>query len=460
MKVLKAIRRTLKAQYDAIDNLNFKRDLLNALPFWVGALVTGLVSVLYAKLFAWAEAGTRYIYHLSPLLFLGLTPVCFLVGWWLVNRYAPFARGSGIPQVSAAIDLSNPRHNYKVGRLLSLRVLFIKVLSSLVVVVGGGVIGREGPTIQIAASIFKKINEWLPAWYPKVSKRNMLVTGAASGLASAFNTPLGGIVFAIEELTKTHFNYFKSALLTGVIIAGLTALNLLGPYLYLGFPQLGHLPVWIIFVVMLVAVVTGFAASGTAEAILFIFRRKAALKTTFQKMLYPLACGLVVALLAVFVDERTFGSGKEIMVATLFTPDKHLAWYVPLLRIVGPIVSFSAGTAGGIFAPALSAGASIGAVISGWMYLSDTATNLLVLCGMAGFLTGVTRSPFTSSILVIEMTNSHNVIFYLMLTALLANLVSNLVNRHSFYDQLKHQYIREIHQSENKTPEVKEKEDV
>ena len=66
----------------------------------------------------------------------------------------PFARGSGIPQVSAAIELSNPKHNYKVNVLLSLRIVFIKILSSLIMVFGGGVIGREGPTIQISASIF------------------------------------------------------------------------------------------------------------------------------------------------------------------------------------------------------------------------------------------------------------------------------------------------------------------
>ncbi len=451
MELVNRVRRYIKHHYDAIDNHHLKRDLLNALPFWVGALITGLVAVLYAKLFAWAEAGTRFVYHYSPeskWAFLLLTPLCFLVGWWLVNRYAPFARGSGIPQVSAAIDLSNPRHNYKVARLLSVRVIIVKIVSSLFVILGGGVIGREGPTIQISAAIFKQINRLLPAWYPKISKRNMIITGAAAGLASAFNTPLGGIVFAIEELTKTHLNFFKSALLTGVIIAGLTALNLLGPYLYLGYPRLDNIPIWIIFVVMLVALITGFAASGMGEAILFILRRKQQLTSAVEKMVYPLLCGLAIALLAVLVDERMFGSGKEIMFEALFTDHKHVEWYVPLLRIIGPILSFSTGVAGGIFAPALSAGASIGAVVAGWMYLTDTATNLLVLCGMVGFLTGVTRSPFTSSILVIEMTNSHNIIFYLMLTALLANLVSNLVNRHSFYDQLKGQYIQEIHRDE------------
>jgi H+/Cl- antiporter ClcA len=314
-------------------------------------------------------------------------------------------------------------------------------------VFGGGVIGREGPTIQISASIFKKINDLLPAWYPKISKQNMIVTGAAAGLAAAFNTPLGGIVFAIEELTKTHFSYFKSALLTGVIISGLTALNFLGPYLYLGYPNLDGLHSWIIILTIPLAVITGLSGSGMGNIILYIFKLKKRLENNLQSIIYVAICGLVVAALAVLVDAKTFGSGKEIMVTTLFTNEKHVEWYLPILRIIGPIFSFSTGASGGIFAPSLSAGASIGAVFASWFQLTDTEINLIILCGMTGFLTSFTRSPFTSSILVLEMTNSHNVIFYIMLTALVSNLVATLVSKTSFYDHLKEQYISEIHKS-------------
>jgi H+/Cl- antiporter ClcA len=149
--------------------------------------------------------------------------------------------------------------------------------------------------------------------------------------------------------------------------------------------------------------------------------------------------------LGYFVSESAFGSGKEIMISTLFTTNKHLEWYISIIRVLGPIVSFSTGAAGGIFAPSLSAGASIGAVFAGIFHLAASDTNLIILCGMAGFLTGITRSPFTSLILVVEMTNSHNIIFYIMLSALLANLISNIVSRHSFYDHLKDTYIAEIH---------------
>jgi H+/Cl- antiporter ClcA len=447
MKII-FFRRKLKSLFDSIGNRNVKKKILNAVPFWAGAFITGVVSVLYAKIFSFAEEGTAYVFAKDPRWFFILTPLCFLGAWWLVQKYAPFSRGSGIPQVSAAIELSNPKHYYKVDKLLSIRIIVVKIASSLVLVFGGGVTGREGPTIQIASSIFKKINDILPKWYPKISRMNMIVTGAAAGLAAAFNTPLGGIVFAIEELTKTHFSYFKSALLTGVIIAGLTALHFLGPYLYLGYPQLDGVSSSLILIAVPVAIITGMGGSGMGKIILYIFKKKQKLTKKYQRILYVLACGLLLAVIGYFLDSRAFGSGKEIMTSTLFTNEKHVSWQLSLLRFIGPVITFSSGAAGGVFAPSLTAGASIGAFTAGLFHLQAASANLIILCGMAGFLTGVTRSPFTCSILVLEMTNTHNIIFYIMLTALAANLASNFISRHSFYDHLKDQYIREIHHEE------------
>jgi len=433
-----------KRTFDRIRNEKLKHNLLQAIPFWVASLLTGLVAVLYTRLFALAERGTAYIIHWHLWLFFLVTPACFLTAWWLVRQFAPYARGSGIPQVMASIELATPKYNDKVGRLLSLRVLFIKILSSLIMAFGGGVIGREGPTIQVAGSIFRKVNEWLPKWWPKISKRNMIMTGAAAGLAAAFNTPLGGIVFAVEELTRTHISYFKTALFTAVIIAGLTAQALLGPYLYLGYPDMNGLSGAIFFGVVLVAIPAGLAGAGMAKIMLKVFAWKAGFKFTRQHVFFVLGCALVLAATAFFIDERVLGSGKELMTRSLFTASKYNRWYVPLLRFGGPLVSFTTGASGGVFAPALSAGASVGATISGWLHLSAANTNLLVLSGMVGFLTGVTRTPFTSAILVLEMTDRHNVIFHLMLAGMVASLVAMIIDRHSFYDHLKYQYLREI----------------
>ncbi len=446
---LSKLRFVLKKTFDRIKNERLKNNMLQAIPFWIASVLTGLIAVLYTKLFLLAEELTKYIYHQSVWLLFILMPACFVLAWWLVNRHAPYAKGSGIPQVMAAISISSPVTDKKVNKLLSLKIIFIKVISSLVMAVGGGAIGREGPTIQIAASIFRRINQFLPPWWPKVAKSNMIITGAAAGLAAAFNTPLGGIVFAIEELTKTHFSYFKTAIFSSVIIAGLTAQGILGPYLYLGYPKIGNLSGLIFFGVVLVAVVSGLLGSGMSKIILVVLKWKATLKFNHHHIVYIIGCALVLATIAIFLDYGVLGSGKDLMEKVLFSQDKYAAWYTPLLRILGPILSFTTGAAGGIFAPALSAGAAIGSVISSWFDLSETNTNLLILSGMVGFLTGVTRSPFTSAILVLEMTNRQNVIFHLILAGMVASLVSVIIDKHSLYDHLKVQYIKELEDEEN-----------
>ena len=138
------------------------------------------------------------------------------------------------------------------------------------------------------------------------------------------------------------------------------------------------------------------------------------------------------------------------MTRTLFTDDKIMHWYTPFLRINGLIFSFTTGTSGGIFAPSLSAGASIGSAIAGWFHYNDSNTNLLILSGMVAFLTGVTRSPFTAAILVLEMTDRHSVIFHLMLAALLANIFAALVDHHSIYEHLKLRFLHDLLKTKNR----------
>lgn len=433
-----------KILFERAGSEKLKYNFLKAIPFWVGSIIVGLIAVTYTKLFALAEKGTAYIFHHSVYLFFVITPCCFILSWWLVRKFAPYSRGSGIPQVMAAIELSAPRTVDKVNRLLSIRVIVVKIISSLVMVFGGGIIGREGPTIQIAGSVFWKINQWLPSWWPKISKKNMIMTGAAAGLAAAFNTPLGGIVFAVEELTKTHINQFKTALFTAIIIAGLTAQAFLGPYLYLGYPDVSHLSGFIFLPVILVALLSGLTGSAMSKCMLRLIRWKRGFKQDYKHLIYLIVCASIVVSLAVFLSESVFGSGKELMTRVLFTNDKFSAWHIAFLRVIGPILSFTAGGSGGVFAPALAAGAGVGSLFSGWFHLSATDTNVLILSGMVGFLTGVTRTPFTSAILVLEMTDRHNVIFHLMLAGMAASLSALLIDKHSFYDHLKEECVHEL----------------
>ncbi len=434
-------------------NEKFRQNILQPFPFWIASLLTGLAAVLYARLFGWGEDLSFYIFHWHPWLLFLLTPACFIIGWWLVKKFAPYSSGSGIPQVIASIELATPKNHLLVDKLLGMRVLVVKVISSLFMIIGGGAIGREGPTIQIAGCIFRKVNQMTPASWPKISKKNMIMTGAAAGLAAAFNTPLGGIVFAVEELTKTHLNTFKIAILSAVIIAGLTAQALLGPYLYLGFPDVRNLSGYIFLGVVLVSVLAGLSGSIMSWIILRIIEWKRSFKRKNAEVMFVAGSALLISFIAVFINEQVMGSGKEGMSALLFSNEKYAGWQFGVVRIIGPILSFTSGAAGGIFAPSLSAGAGLGSIVAQLFELSATDANLVMLAGMVAFLTGVTRSPFTSAILVLEMTDRHSVIFHLMIAGIISVVISSIIDKKSLYEHLKDRYLQEI--KEEDTADVK-----
>ncbi|WP_434978889.1 chloride channel protein [Daejeonia sp. YH14] len=443
-QILFYIREQLKHSFDNIRNEDLKHNLLQALPFWLGSFVTGIFAVIYAQMFQWGEHLLHMAMNWHAWVIFIISPICFVLSWLLVEKFAPYAKGSGIPQVMAAVELATPKRHKYIRKLLNIKILVIKIISSVILVIGGGAIGREGPTIQVAGSVFRKIYELLPSWYPRISKKNMIMTGAAAGLSAAFNTPLGGIVFAVEELSKTHMNYFKTALFTAVIIAGLTAQTLAGSYLYLGYPKTQEVTMMIAFPVILVSGISGILASRLSVIMLKINAWKKTFRTDRDHILFLVASALVIACLAYFLNTEVLGSGKDMMERVLFTDDKHDHWYVPILRMIGPALSFTSGGAGGIFAPALSAGATVGSVLSGWLDMSPNETNVVILAGMVAFLTGITRAPFTSAILVLEMTDRHSLIFYLMLAGMISSISSMIISRHSLYDALKEGYLQEL----------------
>ncbi len=442
-KRIQALKRYSQKTFERIKNERIKHNLMLAVPFWIASAVSGLLAVFYAKIFSITEHLSLQIFNDYPYLIFILAPACFVVSGWLVTRFAPFARGSGIPQVMASIDLAEPGSHKSVDRFLGLKVIWVKIVSSLVMLFGGGAIGREGPTIQIAASVFRVVNKVIPADWPKVSSRNMITTGAAAGLAAAFNTPLGGIVFAVEELSKTHISFFRTALFSAVIISGLTAQALLGPYLYLGYPKVADLSWFIMGVVIIVAAVAGIAGGSFGLLIMRAINFQLHLKAKYKWMFLAL-CGLIIASLSFFVSDIVMGSGNNTISALLFSADKSSDIKVFFLRFVGPLLSFTGGGAGGVFAPSLATGATIGGIAADLFKLGSSDANLVILTGMVGFLTGVTRTPFTSSILVLEMTDRHSVIFYLMLAGMVASVVALSVDRRSFYEHLKREYMKKV----------------
>ncbi|MCW8837607.1 MAG: chloride channel protein [Thiovulaceae bacterium] len=412
-------------------------------PFLVASLLTGAIAYGYYEVFKYLEHLSILMFRQNPLSIFIVTPASFLVSWWLVVTFAPFSKGSGIPQVMASIELADTKKDHLVDYFVNLKIIIVKLLSSFVKVLGGGVLGREGPTIQIASSVFFVIYKFLPSWWPQVAKRNTLIAGAASGLAAAFNTPLGGLIFAIEELSKYHVKHYQTTLFMAVIVAGLTAQGFGGSYLYLGYPKLLQDNWDIVHIVILVAILSGYFGSKMGDIIFKVLNFILEVKSKIKMVQIILLSGLAVALSIYLFGEDVMGSGKELMQKLLYEEDKTIAWYIPFVRIFNTMATFSIGGAGGIFAPSLSSGAAVGALVAQYFDIIGEHANLLILVGMTSFLTGITRAPFTAAIIVFEMTDRHSAIFFLLIAAIFANLISSLVSERSFYENLKDNYIED-----------------
>ncbi len=418
-------------------NSRMKELTLLTLPYQVAAVITALVAVGYAKLFALVEQVQVWIIGLQPDRVFISAPLAFLLSWWLVRRFAPLAAGSGIPQLMAAIDVADDRGTDRSWRFLNVRIILVKVASSLAMAMGGGAVGREGPTLQIAGSVYRSVHKLLPPFWPRVSRKVMMITGGAAGLSAAFNTPLGGIVFAVEELTRTHIAQFRTAVLTAVILAGMTAQLLLGTYLFLGYPKLEPVGFSFMYKVLAIGLCAGATGALFCKAVLLLDKWRRALKGAMAQALFAVGCALAFACTVKLTGTIALGSGKHLLESYLFDAAVDPGWRDIAARTLGPLFSFSAGGAGGIFAPSLAGGAAVGGWIAQWFEPSRGELNVLVLAGMTAFLTGVSRSPFTSAILVLEMTDRHSVIFQLMYAAMVAYLISHTIDKRSYYERMK-----------------------
>ncbi len=448
-----SIAKQAKFVFEVIAGEEVRTQFLQAIPFWVASILTGLIAVAYTRMFTFSEELLQDALGRQRWYIFIITPTCLLTAWFIV-KLAPMARGSGIPQVMAAIEVSaSSKTEKKIDLLLNFKIICVKIVSSLFMVFGGAAIGREGPTIQIAGSVFRLVNKWTPKSWPKLSQMSFILTGAAAGLAAAFNTPLGGIVFAIEELAKIHISFLRTALFTAVIIAGLTAQGMLGPYLYLGYPDVKNLPVFVYAGVLVAAIIAGMIGGLTGKLIIKIMRWKRNFSQA-QTIVFILLTGLAIASVAFFFNDHVLGSGKELMNGVLFSNIKDTTWDTLVVRLFGTIMSFNIGASGGVFAPSLSAGAAVGAFLSHLFHVTGGNANILILSGMVGFLTGVTRTPFTSAILVLEMTDRHSVIFHLMLAALTSNIAAFLIDKRSLYEQLKQEYMEELTGGEGEVDKV------
>jgi H+/Cl- antiporter ClcA len=407
---------------------------------WLAAASAGFACVGFALLselsLHFLGAATRDRLWLTLLL----TPTIGMAVVWASRRYFPGSEGSGIPQTIAATRILP--QGEAVHGLLSLRIAVGKVGLGALALLGGFSAGREGPSVQVAAAIMQYAHRLLPNTRA-IRAGDLVLAGSAAGIAAAFNTPLAGITFAVEELGRRWLETrTRGVLLSTIIVAGLTAIALQGNYRYFGQLKVVSVGVGIVPAVLAGGVVCGLV--GGAFSRLLLWPQRAAQRHIWEwrdrhPVMFAGLCGLLVALLGFLGNGVSLGSGYAVT-SEAISGSLDLPWFAPLLRFAATVVTYFSGIPGGIFAPSLAVGAAIGFDLAHWFNFGIATNPMIAIC-MTGFLAAITQSPITSSIIVMEMVDGHSMVISLMATALIAKAIGERLGP-ELYQQLALDFMR------------------
>jgi H+/Cl- antiporter ClcA len=408
---------------------NYRAGLLVQLSFWSAAVAVGVVGVYFAKLVGLIQDIYSSAFQAHPILSSVLTPFGILAGAAVI-RLAPMAGGSGVPQVLHAAELA--RHgntNPTEQKLVSARTAIVKVISTALGFFAGASIGIEGPMVQISTSIFAESANRVKRWLPNIDFQSYIVAGAGTGIAAAFNAPLGGIAFAVEEVATSTFGELRHLVLLAIIICGLTTHALGGNELYFGNPQLGAYELRFIAWAILIGVICG-VLGGVFGKIVVSNRLRRIGGGWWQR---ALLFGALVALLGYFFNGQTAFNYRDTRALLTGNPIE-LPLLFPLGKLLATAFSTLSGLGGGILAPSLSIGAWIGVTTAKLAALSNIKA--CALLGMVAYFSGAFQIPITAVIVVMEITGQQEIIFPMMIAALTAHLVARLIMPVSLYHLL------------------------
>lgn len=403
---------------------------------WGSAAAVGVAAVGFAKLADVSQLGLRRLLTAFPWAIWLLAPAGFFVISWLTRRWFRGAEGSGIPQT---IFAARPESGALGELFLKPRVVVGRVLLAAVGLFCGGSIGREGPTVHVGAVIVDTISRWMPKDHVEAQRRALILAGGAAGVAAAFNTPLAGIVFAIEELSRSFEERASGTTLTAVILAGVVAIAMTGDYTYFGQPTVAAQAFKITPGVVLVALVCGVAGGVFSRVTLVCVAGLPGALGRLRRArpaLFAGLCGLGIAALGAWSGGLTYGTGYE-EARSILEGHAHLPWNYALTRAIATLLSYLSGIPAGLLAPSLSVGAGLGQFIAD--HLHQPSAVPFAILGMCGYLAGVTQAPLTSFVIVMEMTAQHAMVLPLMLTAALATALSKLITP-ALYQSLADRY--------------------
>ena len=393
-------------------------------------LVSGLAAILLQSGIGWLGGWRIQLGAVSPWNF----PVIGLVGGglagWLVERFAPDANGSGVPQVKAAMA--------KFPIALDGQVAWVKLLSSITALGSGLTLGRQGPTVQLGAALAAQFSYWFPT--APDHRRQIIAAGAGAGLAAGFHAPIAGVLFIIEELLHDVSGLTLGTAILSTFIGAVVAQEWGDQSLFI---YLGQVASDTSFSVPELPFYIGLGAlAGLLGA---LFNRglllSVALSESWLKVGLPwrvgLAgglCGLIISFLPTLFQDN---AGLRILLGS-GTASWQLAALAFAVQFGLTLIAYGSGAPGGLFAPSLVLGAALGNLVGlleiHWLGAGLPITYALV--GMGAFFGAVSRVPVTGIVIIFEMTRDFDVVLPLMISSVVAYLVAEKVSKGSVYDLL------------------------
>jgi len=390
------------------------------LVFWIGAIIVGLVIVMMTLLSEWAAQTYRLLSLQYPWFHFIIPPVGMGLTAWITFRFFPGSERSGIPQVKTALDISSNLHER--SQLISLRIAFGKMFLPIMGLLSGASIGFGGPAVHVGASIMLSLGKTIK-FPPHYLEKGLILAGSAAGFAAMFSTPLAGIIFAIEEMGRTLEERISSLVLTAIIFSGITAYAILNSYIYFEDASL-VMPLgqsWL--AVPLCGITGGFLGGVFSKST--ILGSRLLKQTGISIVVIAIVCGGIVSTMNYFSDGATVGTGYQQTKAILNSV-QPIDFSYPFLKMLATCATFFSGIPSGIFVPSLSTGAGFGVNLANWFPVAPAS--VMILLTMTAYFSGMLQSPLTSFVIVMEMTNSHEILIPLMATAFLASGTSKLIN--------------------------------
>jgi len=389
--------------------------------FLILAVLIGILSGLAAVLFTLAIKRTTYeLFGIAPSAaryILVPTLVSFVAGFLLKN-YFPEARGSGVPQTEAAYHLQD---GYVPGR-----VAFGKFVTGVMCIGCGHSMGREGPSVQIAAGMASTIARWFRL--SPARARSLVPVASAAALAGAFNTPVAAVLFALEEIIGD----MNAPLIGSAVLASVSAViverSILGNSPIFHVPQYKLVSPAELIAYVLLGVVGGGVSLAFSKGLLRL--RELCLKLPARtRLIQPAAGGLIIGVILIFVPQ-VLGVGYEFVNQAL-NGGLLLKTMLVLcaVKLAATIISYASGNAGGIFSPSLylgaMAGGAVGMLVHKVALFPAADPGAYALVGMGAVFAGIIRAPMTSVFMIFELTQDYQVFVPLMV----ANMISFAISR-------------------------------